>query len=237
MKSLGWNWIYNHITCTDNVSEWRRDKSNGIWFSGVLLVHFLDEPPHLLLQPLPHPSLLLHTNIRLRVCVCVCLLRPDWVLCSRKWQLLVHDHLFTRPRPPAALRPAHIDPVSISQPQPLFSLGGLRHTTGGCKTCLWGLLTVPSLRQLARMDWPSLSRRAVLSLTGSCPNGFTVSVSLIVSFFCLCVSPVQDLLSWMSSLCPAAFCSLHLLIPLGRMLLWLYLRSDETQRVDQNGTI
>ena len=60
--------------------------------------------------------------------------------------------------PPLPSTPAHINTVSISQPQPLPTLGGLRRTTGGCKTCLWGLLTVHSLRQLARMDWPSLTR-------------------------------------------------------------------------------
>lgn len=88
------------------------------------------------------------------------LLKPDsvLVLCSHKWQLLWFMTTFLHvsiPLLPSAS--AHINPVSISQPQPLFSLGGLRHTTGGCKTCLWGLLTVPSLRQLAWMDWPSFA--------------------------------------------------------------------------------
>lgn len=139
--------------------------------------------------------------------VCLHAFAEAWLaLCSRKWQLLVHDHLFTRLHPPLPSSHAHINPVSISQPQPLFSVGGLRHTTGGCKTCLWGLLTVPSLQQLARMDWPSLI--GLCWVWRSHLVMHSLSVSLIVSFFCLCIFPVQDFFSWLSSPCPAASCSL-----------------------------
>lgn len=160
------------------------------------------------------------------VCVWVymLLLRLDsaLVLRSRKWQLLVHDHLFTRLHPPLPCASAHINPVSISQPQLLFSLGGLRHTTGGCKTCLWGLLTVPSLRQLAQMDWPSFAGLCWVWLAhlqmdslSLCLWLFPFSVFVSRQFrtsFPGCLAFVQ-----------LPFALFHLLIPLGRMLLWLYL--------------
>lgn len=170
----------------------------------------------------PHKHQIKGVGAAMFECVCAFLLRPDSSLSFRKWQLLVHNHLFTRLHPPPlAYAPTHINPVSISQSQPLFSLfslGGLRHTTRGCKTCLWGLLTVPSLRQLAQIDWPSLAALC----WGWLAHIVMDSLSLIVSSFCLCVSPVQ-FLSWMSSPCPAAVYSLHLLTPLGRILFFGYI--------------
>lgn len=176
MKSQCRNWIYNHITCTDNVSEWRRDKSNGIWFSGVLLVHFFEKATtsfffHLCPAQTAHLKLQRGACLTLRTGVCV------FVLYSPKWQLLVWEH-------PQKTLSAW---VSLSCLQP----GGSRRTTGGCKTCLWGLLTVPSLRQQARQD--------CRFLTELC----WVELALLLMCLCLWLFPFSFFVShqcWTSSL-------------------------------------
>ena len=144
MKSLGWNWIYNHITCTDNVSEWRRDKSNGIWFSGVLLVHFLDKPPSsdCSLSPTLHlcstqtSDLMVWERSRLdvrtcvRACFCGGLTR---FLCrafvsDSRWFMTT---FFTRLHPPAALRPHPHKPCQYqSASAPLQPGGSQTHNRG-----------------------------------------------------------------------------------------------------------
>lgn len=140
----------------------------------------------------------------IRACLCVCRGLAGCFYPKRFMTTFLHVS-----KPPLLAGPP-TKTLSVSVSLSLFCLGGLRHTTGGCKSWIWVLLTSP-LHYGNWLRWIGRASPGLLSSTGPRPNGSTVSVSLIVtppahpSLFLLLSRHFTTSFSWMSSLCPAAF--------------------------------
>lgn len=98
---------------------------------------------------------------------------PPYTSAPHTSNLMVRERecLDARLHRPAALRPCPHKRCQYQSASARLQPGGSDTHNRGCKTCLWGLLTVPSLGQLAGL---ALSHCTVLSLTGPSPDGFAV---------------------------------------------------------------